>query len=69
MASASYKTFTAVDDKEGVLTVTFDNPPVNMQDLAMLKDLGVLADLLEKDSSVRVVVFQVHTMWPPNVIF
>ncbi len=53
----NYTTFTT-HIQEGVGTVTFDNPPVNIQDVAMLDDLNSLADMLEKDNSVKVVVFQ-----------
>ena len=41
-----------------VAWVTFDYPPVNIQDLPMLADLNTLAQKLEADSSVKVVVFQ-----------
>lgn len=47
---------TAVND--GIITVTFDYPPVNVQGLPMLADLNNLAQKLETDSSVKVVVFQ-----------
>lgn len=52
-----YKTFNA-EQAEGILTVTFDNPPVNVQDIPMLEDLDRLAATLEGDRSVKVVVFQ-----------
>ena len=52
-----YTTFKA--EKNGaVLTVTFDYPPVNVQGIPMLDDLNRLAETLEGDRSVKVVVFQ-----------
>jgi enoyl-CoA hydratase/carnithine racemase len=44
--------------KNAVAWVTFDYPPVNIQGLPMLADLSTLAQKLEADSSVKVVVFQ-----------
>ena len=38
--------------------VTFDYPPVNIQGLPMLADLDMLAQKLEADREVKVVVFQ-----------
>jgi len=43
---------------DGIGWVTFDDPPVNIQGLRMLADLDMLAQKLEADSSVKVVVFQ-----------
>ena len=43
---------------DGILTVTFDDPPVNIQGIPMLDDLNNLAEQLENDRSVKVVVFQ-----------
>ncbi len=57
MQSNTYKTFTYMADK-GVGWVTFDNPPVNIQDIAMLDDLNTLAESLESDKTVKAVVFQ-----------
>lgn len=57
MAYENFKTFKAAQ-KEGVLTVTFDNPPVNIQDIPNLDDLNRLAETLEGDRTVKVVVFQ-----------
>lgn len=57
MAYEGYKTFTAEQD-EGVLTVTFDFPPVNVQGQEMLADLNGLAMRLERDRETKVVVFQ-----------
>lgn len=55
-----YDAFTtfAVDVVEGVAWVTFDYPPVNIQGLPMLADLDMLAQKLEADRAVKVVVFQ-----------
>ncbi|MEC8427061.1 MAG: enoyl-CoA hydratase/isomerase family protein [Pseudomonadota bacterium] len=41
----------------GVLTVTFDYPPVNVQGLPMLADLTMLAQKLQADRDIKVVVF------------
>ena len=57
MDYTGYKTFTAKQDV-GILVVTFDNPPVNIQDIPMLDDLDQLAASLEQDKSVKVVIFQ-----------
>ena len=53
----NFKTFKAVAEG-GVLTVTIDFPPVNIQGQAMLEDLNSLAMRLERDREVKVVVFQ-----------
>ena len=53
----NYKTFTAKQDK-GILVVTFDNPPVNIQDIEMLNDLDRLCETLEQDKTVKVVIFE-----------
>ena len=57
MTQSSYTTFDARRD-DAVLWVTFDAPPVNVQSLAMLADLDALAETLEADRDVKVVVFQ-----------
>ncbi len=46
------------EKKDGVLYVTFDYPPVNVQGQAMLADLNSLAMRLERDRETKVVVFQ-----------
>eukprot|EP00121_Abeoforma_whisleri_P002287 Awhi_evm1s2046 len=56
MSYQDFKTFKCVQG-EGLLTVTFDNPPVNIQDHVMLHDLDRLAGVLEGDRSVKCVVF------------
>lgn len=55
-----YQGFTTfnVQQSDGVLTVTFDFPPVNVQGQAMLADLNSLAMRLERDRETKVVVFQ-----------
>ena len=55
-----YDDFTTfrVEIESGIAWVTFDFPPVNIQGLPMLADLNVLADSLERDRDVKVVVFQ-----------
>lgn len=57
MKYQGFTTFTT-DKEDGVLTVTFDYPPVNVQGLPMLADLNGLAINLERDREVKVVVFQ-----------
>ena len=52
-----FTTFNA-EQQAGVLTVTFDFGPVNVQGLPMLADLNMLAQKLEADKNVKVVVFQ-----------
>lgn len=52
-----FKTFT-VDIRKAVAWVTFDFGTVNIQGLPMLADLDMLAQKLEADPSVKVVVFQ-----------
>jgi enoyl-CoA hydratase/carnithine racemase len=55
-----YQGFTtfATEQQGGVLIVTFDHPPVNLQGQAMLADLNSLAMRLERDRRTKVVVFQ-----------
>ncbi|MEM8711832.1 MAG: enoyl-CoA hydratase/isomerase family protein [Planctomycetota bacterium] len=55
-----YQGFTTFSTKQedGILTVTFDFPPVNVQGQAMLADLNSLAMRLERDRETKVVVFQ-----------
>ena len=57
MSYDDFTTFT-VEVDNGIAWVTFDFPPVNIQGLPMLADLNVLADSLEQDREVKVVVFQ-----------
>lgn len=52
-----YTTFTT-EQKEGILYVTFDFPPVNLQGQEMLADLNSLVMRLERDRETKVVVFQ-----------
>ncbi|MEM9174830.1 MAG: enoyl-CoA hydratase/isomerase family protein [Myxococcota bacterium] len=55
-----YDDFTTfrVEIEGGIARVTFDFPPVNIQGLPMLADLDTLADALEADRAVKVVVFR-----------
>lgn len=57
MAYQGYKTFNAEQDG-AILRVTFDFGPVNVQGQEMLEDLTGLALRLERDRSVKVVIFQ-----------
>ncbi|MEM9462758.1 MAG: enoyl-CoA hydratase/isomerase family protein [Myxococcota bacterium] len=56
----SYDNFTTFNVKtdNAIAWVTFDYPPVNIQGLPMLADLNKLAEGLEQDRSIKVVVFQ-----------
>ncbi len=53
----NFTTFKA-EPQNGILTITFDFGPVNVQGLPMLADLNMLAQKLEADSTIKVVVFQ-----------
>ncbi|MDF1810228.1 MAG: enoyl-CoA hydratase/isomerase family protein [Phycisphaerales bacterium] len=53
----SYTTFTT-KQSDGIMTVTFDFPPVNVQGQEMLADLNGLAMRLERDRTTRVVIFE-----------
>ena len=55
-----YENFTTFNVKtdDAIAWITFDYPPVNIQGLPMLADLDMLAQKLEADRDVKVVVFQ-----------
>ncbi|MEM7755884.1 MAG: enoyl-CoA hydratase/isomerase family protein, partial [Planctomycetota bacterium] len=57
MSYDGYTTFKATRDG-AILTVCFDFPPVNVQGQERLADLNGLAMRLERDRSVKVVVFE-----------
>lgn len=57
MAYEDFKTFSVKMD-EAIALVTFDFPPVNVQGIPMLNDLNSLCSKLEKDDTLKVVVFQ-----------
>ncbi len=57
MTYDNFNTF-SVQIENAVAWVTFDYPPVNIQGLPMLADLNCLAQKLETDDTVKVVVFQ-----------
>ena len=57
MSSNPFTTFD-LRTEAGVAWVTFDFPPVNVQGLPMLADLNRLAEQLESDRELKVVVFQ-----------
>lgn len=57
MSYEGFTTFTTRQE-DGVLWVTIDFPPVNLQGQEMLADLNTLALRLERDRKVKVVVFQ-----------
>jgi len=56
----NYENFKTFNTKftDGILTVTIDFPPVNVQGQAMLEDLNSLAMRLERDRETKVVIFQ-----------
>lgn len=55
-----YDDFTTFNVKveNAIAWVTFDYPPVNIQGLPMIADLNALAQKLETDRDIKVVVFQ-----------
>lgn len=53
----NFSTF-KVEQKMGVLYVTFDLPPINIQGIPMLDELNTLAEELEGNKEIKVVVFQ-----------
>ncbi len=57
MSYVGFASFSA-EKSDGVLTVTIDFPPVNLQGPEMLADLNTLCMRLERDREVKVVVFQ-----------
>jgi len=57
MEYEGFTTFNAAENN-GILSVTFDYPPVNVQGLPMLADLNRLSQKLEADKNIKVVVFQ-----------
>ena len=57
MTYENYTTFKATRN-EAILSVTFDYPPVNVQGIPMLDDLNLLAQTLESDRSIKVIIFQ-----------
>lgn len=46
------------DTKDGVMYVTFDYPPVNIQGVPMIDDLNKLCEQLENNKAIKVVIFQ-----------
>ncbi len=57
MEFTDFETFN-INENQGKLTVLFDNPPVNIQDNAMLNDLDILASELEHNETIKVVIFK-----------
>ena len=57
MSYDNFTTFKAAKE-EGILWVTIDFPPVNLQGPEMLADLNTLCLRLERDREAKVVVFQ-----------
>ena len=57
MPYSGYKTFKTTQ-LPGILYVSFDFPPVNIQGVPMLDDLDKLCTQLESDKTIKVVVFE-----------
>lgn len=57
MAYDGFKKLRAVRDR-GILTVSFDNPPVNVYDRQVASDLGRAIDEFEADSAARVLILR-----------
>jgi enoyl-CoA hydratase/carnithine racemase len=55
-----YKTL-RVEMSGAVMTVTISNPPINLQDDAMMEDLSALVARPEADRETKVVVFRSDT--------
>lgn len=53
----TYTTF-KTEEEEGVLTVTFDYPPINVLGIPMLDDLDALVKELQDNRDIKVIVFQ-----------
>jgi enoyl-CoA hydratase/carnithine racemase len=47
-----------VEEVDGVMTITIDNPPVNLYDFSLHRDLSKLVDYLESESSSSVCIFK-----------
>ena len=63
MAEQKIATFSAfekinIDMEDGILTATFNNPPVNVLDGGLMIELFKLCALLENDRDIKVVIFQ-----------
>ncbi len=56
MPNDSYSTL-RVSGEHGVARIIFDNPPVNVLSVTMMRELRAVLTALEDDSSVRVIVF------------
>ncbi|WP_315807678.1 enoyl-CoA hydratase/isomerase family protein [Pseudomonas sp. C9-3] len=54
---SDYRTFIR-EDRDGVAVVSFRHPPINLIDRAMVIDLLHLADELERNADIRVVLFR-----------
>ena len=56
-ASTTYTRFSLDKSTPSLWRVTFDNPPINLIDAVMMKELLNLLDEIERDSQVGVVLF------------
>jgi len=54
---SKYQSFTR-EDRQGIAVVSFNHPPINLVDRAMVIDLLHLAKELEADSQTKVVIFR-----------
>ena len=57
MTDHTYQTL-SVSKNDGIVWVTFNNPPINLLNMDMIRDIDVLSRELEADQESRVVVFQ-----------
>ncbi len=57
MTYDSYKALSVRVDR-GVAFITIDNPPINLINLVLMRDLDVVGRELEADNDIRVVVVQ-----------
>jgi enoyl-CoA hydratase/carnithine racemase len=58
MPNATPFTVLKVDRRDGVITAVIDNPPVNVIDRALFRDLRQLPDVVEADVEARVLVLR-----------
>ena len=58
MSAVNDFTRLTIATSDGIAWVTISNPPINLLDVPLMKELGRLGDVLAKDDSVRVVVVQ-----------
>ena len=57
MATQTYHTI-QLEQREGVATITLSKPPLNILDMAMIEEVLDALQTIERDSSVRMIVFR-----------